>query len=246
MRHADVRLCFVGSFAFYLGYRFFYTREFDLENFPLENWLDNKKWFFMKLLVDGTRTDSDFTKPMNPASYSNPVKVVLGHLGIPSNHWLHLGRQIGPKLLEFLEELNEDIRMLGNWDPKIQETNYSTKLPWRPMRKIAGHVKADGMFYLPRGIRRPSDALMKKTPFGVFVMHHLPYVEQNVSEGGTIGTALMFLRLMKEMGQVFLQDAAAIWLLHPERRDHPMFTLPVFCDPEWEVSLKVTTTIAQC
>ena len=48
---------------------------------------------------------------------------------IASNHWLHLRHQLGAKILEFLDELNKEIRKLGNWDPSIQETSYSTKLP---------------------------------------------------------------------------------------------------------------------
>ena len=41
---------------------------------------------------------------------------------------------------------------------------------------------------------------------------------------------------MKLLVVIFLQDVAAIWVLHPERKEHPMFSMPVFQDPEWLVS----------
>jgi hypothetical protein len=50
-------------------------------------------------------------------------------------------------------------------------------------------------------------------------------------------TAYEFLKLMKLLAVVFLQDAAAMWVLHPERKEHPIFKMPVFSDPEWPVSL---------
>jgi hypothetical protein len=49
-RHKDVSLCSVVALAFYLMFLFSVTREF--ESFTLEDWLENSKWFDIKLLVD--------------------------------------------------------------------------------------------------------------------------------------------------------------------------------------------------
>jgi hypothetical protein len=227
----------VGLLAFYLAYRFYLTNEFDESTFFLEDWLDNRKWFRIKLLVDAIRSDADRKTPMANDTYAKSIKKVCEELMIPSRHWLHLGRQLGSKILEFLEELKEEIRCLGNWDPKIQETNYSTKLPWRPMRKLAGFTTGNNMYFNPRSTVEPPESLFEKTAFGRFSTAK-EYVEQKIqNDNADCWTAFEFLKLMKLLGVVFLQDAAAMWVLHPERREHPMFSMPVFRDPEWHVSI---------
>jgi len=50
MRHEDVNLCAVGSLAAHLNHRFHNTRKF--HDFTLEDWLDRKVWFNIKLLTD--------------------------------------------------------------------------------------------------------------------------------------------------------------------------------------------------
>jgi hypothetical protein len=246
MRHKNVNLCFVGSLAFYLGYRFYLTNEFDDSTFLVNYWLDNEKWYNIKLLVDGIRADADHEQSMKNDTYARAIKKVCADLMIPSNHWLHLGRQLGAKILEFLEELREEIRNLGNWDPKIQETSYSTKLPWRPMRKLAGFVTGNNMYYNPRTTVEPPESLLGKTPFFRF---HTPFefVEASIQNNNAdCWTAYEFLKLMKLLGVVFLQDAAAIWVLHPERKEHPMFNMPVFRDPEWPVSFCLFVVFFDC
>jgi hypothetical protein len=237
IRHKLVELCFVGSLAFYLAYRFYLTNEFDESTFLLNYWLDNKKWYKVKLLVDAVRSDADREKSMANDTYANAIKKVCADLMIASRHWLHLGRQLGAKILEFLEELKEEIKNLGNWDPSIQETSYSTKLPWRPMRKLAGFTTGNNMYYNPRSTVEPPALLIEKTPFFHFSTA-LEYVEQKIQhDNADCWTAYEFLKLMKLLGVVFLQDAAAMWVLHPERKEHPIFQLPVFLDPEWPVSI---------
>jgi uncharacterized damage-inducible protein DinB len=236
IRHKLVELCFVGSLAFYLAYRFYLTNEFDESTFLVNYWMDNSKWFKIKLLVDAVRADADRSKSMANDTYANAIKKVCTHLMIASKHWLHLGRSLGSKILEFLEELKEEIRTLGNWDPKVQETSYSTKLPWRPMRKLAGFTTGNNMNYNPRTTVEPPESLIAKTPFHRFSTA-LEYVEAKIqNDQADCWTAYEFLKLMKLMGVIFLQDAAAMWVLHPARKEHPMFSMPVFQDPEWLVS----------
>jgi hypothetical protein len=236
LRHKDVLLCFVGSLAFYLAYRFFLTNEFDEEIFMVDWWLDNKKWYNVKLLVDAS-AESNHEKPMGNSTYSSAIKKVCLRLMIASKHWLHLGRHLGAKILEFVEEVAEEIRCLGNWDPKIQETSYSTKLPWRPMRKLAGFTTGNNMYYNPRSTVEPPESLIEKTPFFRFSTP-FEFIDAKIkNDNEECWTAYEFLKLMKLLGVVFLQDAAAIWVLHPARKEHPMFSMPVFRDPEWLVSI---------
>jgi hypothetical protein len=65
-------------------YRFSVTHEF--EEFTLEDWLDNSKWFSIKLLVD--LNGGDFTKSLNNRSYADAIKMILLFLGIAAMHLL--------------------------------------------------------------------------------------------------------------------------------------------------------------
>ena len=239
MRHRLVELCSLGGFVFYLAMRFANTKEFD--SFTTEDWQDNEKWFDIKLLVDATRHDADHCKAMANNTYADAIKATLGGLNIPSNHWVHLGRTLGPKILELLEEESDDIRRLGNWNPSIQESSYSIKLPLRPMRKLAGYTTANGMYFNARTTVIPSDELKQKTPFA-FSLSILPQVKAALlnDEGATDSTgqtALAFLKFMNKCSLIFLQNAAAMLIRKPERRDHPLFRrLPCFEGPEWDVS----------
>jgi hypothetical protein len=242
MRHRLVELCSLGGLAMYLAFRFANTKEFDL--FTADDWLENKKWFDIKLLVDATRSDADHCKAMANDTYANAVKTTLRGLSIPSNHWVHLGRTLGPKILELLEEESDDIRRLGNWNPSIQESSYSIKLPLRPMRKLAGYTTANGMYFNARTTVIPSDELRMKTPFA-FAISILPQVKESLlnDEGAsdsTGQTALAFLKLMDDCATILLQDAAAMLIRKPERGDHPLFRrLECFEGAEWDVSFSV-------
>jgi hypothetical protein len=230
MRHKVVERCCVGGLAFYLAMRFHLTREF--EEFTVSDWIDNSKWFDVKLLVDATRSDSNLSESMTDQVYAKAVKSVLGELGIASSHWVHLGRVTGPKILEMLEHEADEIRTLGNWNPTMQEKCYSTKMPMRPIRAIGGFTEAGGMHYSMRTIVEATKKLMESTPYGYFFAAFISLE----GFGGSKYTAMAFLRMMMELSKIFLQDAAAMLISCPERISHPLFTLPCFQHPDWAVS----------
>jgi hypothetical protein len=133
-RHKDVSLCSVGGLAFYLIFCFSVTHE--CENFTLEDWMENSKWFDIKLLVDLQGFDNK--KSLKNQLYAKAVKTVLDYLGIPASKLVHLGRNLGAKLLEMLEEEIQLIETLGNWNPSMQGSCYLTKLPMQPIHKLVG------------------------------------------------------------------------------------------------------------
>jgi hypothetical protein len=144
-------------------YRFSVTREF--EDFSLEDWLDNSKWFDIKLLVD--LTGASFKKSMNNRSYADAIKAVLIFLGSVALHLLLLGRNLGAKILEMLEEENSAIQPMGNWNPSMQSSCcYSTKLPMQPICKLVGSTDANGMYYNPRTMVEVDESLLRLTPVG--------------------------------------------------------------------------------
>ena len=180
---------------------------------------------------------------MSNDTYSKAIKAVLNHLGIASSHWVHLGRVTGSKLLDLKEESSEEIRRLGNWNPTIHEVSYSAKLPMLPMRKIAGYTTASGMYFNPRMTIVPEKELLLMTPFA-FAFDVCEQVEELVANGNSGAyTALCFLRFLKDLATVLLQDSAAIWVLHPDRKTHPVFTLDVFATSNFAVSFVVVFVV---
>ena len=165
---------------------------------------------------------------------------MLLDLGLPISKIKHLGRGLGPKILETLENEQEGIRQLGNWNPSIQDVSYSTKLPMIPIRHAAGFHKASGMYHNPRTALIVEDsALLESTPFAPFLEAY-EFIREQVAasaEGADSPkwTALQFLEFMVQLNHVFLQDAAAILVLHPDRAVHPIFRLRCFHNEAFKV-----------
>ena len=238
-RHKDVRLCSVGGNAFYLALRFHVTREWD--NWENSDWLDNEKWYRIKYLTNmENRVDRDLKSELSSNTYSNAIKDALSSLGLPTNKLLHLGRKIGPKILELINIQSEDIRRLGNWDPRIQEKCYSTCLPMAAIRGAAGYESNNGMYWNPRAqVEVKNRSLREATPFGPLETAYEFITARNrnpaFADNEKAITAERFLKCMTCFNTAFLQDAAAMLILHPERKDHAVFKLACFRMPEFEV-----------
>jgi hypothetical protein len=174
---------------------------------------------------------------MSNDSYAKAIKKALLSLGIAALHLVHLGRNLGPKLLEMLEEESDAIRQLGNWNPSMQDSCYSTKLPMRPIRKLAGFVAANGMHYNPRTQVEVPEELARLAPIGRWAIDAFEKVEGAISDSGLPKfTAYNVLKFMVELNKTFLQDAATMMLKYPERIVNPLFRLEVFQTDEFEVS----------
>lgn len=234
-RHKNVRLCAVNGVVFYLASRFDVSKEF--EKFPLEDWMDNKKWFNIKYLTD-VRISADHTARLSDNQYANTMKEILEELDLPLDKIKHWGRKTGPKLLELEDESPDDINPLGQWNMKTQQKSYSAKLPLSIIRSIAGYDKKQ-VYFNPRTTVPVCRTLLLATPFGVFFEAY-DFVKGKVEEmlrrkkkdrpkkDDIPLTALRFLGFMKECASILVQDAAAMMILHPERSNHPLFRLECF------------------
>ena len=142
---------------------------------------------------------------------------------------------IGARILEMLEEESEAICRMGQWNPSIFDTSYSAKLPLGPMRKLAGYHSSNKMYYNPRTTCMPSEDLSRATPIGAWCYTALSDV-LDASTDGDNQTAIHTLRFFCELNKIFLQDCAAMMVLHPERQDHPVFReLSVFSTDKFQV-----------
>lgn len=210
----------------YLMLRFSITKEFHEPGF---DWTNNELWFPNKLVVDPLgKYKGDLTRIMAPTTYANAMKTVQENLGMPRGHLTHLGRNLGAKLLDRDEIPSEEIRRLGNWNPSIQESCYSTKLPMTAIRAIAGFSTGNGIYYNKRTTVDVPLELQKLTPIGEFVFDGLRTLENSDSTREK-GTASRFLQFLRSINIAFLQDIAVMKLEHPERledangRRHALF-----------------------
>jgi hypothetical protein len=230
MRHKDVRLCAVGALSFYMIYRFNVTKEFS--NLTVEDWLENKKWFDIKLLAD--TNSGDTTKEMGSDSYGSHIGKVLGRLGLPRNKLLHLGRNIGARILELLDEEDEAIRKMGQWNPSVYDNSYSSKLPMGPMRKLAGYHGNSRLYYNARTAVDPPMSLLSKTPLGwVYSVNDTLMDRHDIQDHPTL---MYVMRFFIQMNVIFVQDTTAMAVLHPERMNHPIYReFPLFSSRDWLV-----------
>ena len=222
-RHKEVNMCPIGALGFYLMYRFSTTNEFDGDRIP--DFTSNEAWFDIKLLVESNT--QDFKKSIKNTSYAQAVKAACDFHKIASNHCVHLGRVIGHKEGEMNGDDIEELRQLGNWDPKTQEKAYSNKLPMKVIRSRAGYQQADGLYFNPRTAIEPPEEL-KKLVFPWLDNARASFDAKVESEGLKRPTADAFLYFMEDLRTIILQDAAVIVELYPERASHPFFNMEVF------------------
>jgi hypothetical protein len=171
---------------------------------------------------------SDRTVEMKNDSYGDHIRKILNKLKIDCNKLLHLGRNLGSKILDLLEVESEAIRRMGQWNPNTFDNSYSSKLPLGPIRNLAGYSNSSKIYFNTRTSVDPPFELLELTPIGVWVYEALRVVNED-KDSHKYRTVVAFLEFMKELNKVFLQDAAAMLAFHPDRVHHPIFTqLEVF------------------
>jgi hypothetical protein len=227
-RHKDVNMCSYGALGFWLLYRFHCTGEMDTP----PDFTSNEDWFDIKVLVGLPNFSSSRTKGISDTTYTRQIKKALKAFNLPHKHQLHFGRREGAVDLECKQLDHEDIRRLGNWDPTIQEKAYSAKIPVTAILSAGNFTEGGGIYFNPRTVVIPPQELQDK--LFEFVDSELEAVEAANRDGSELWTALGFLRFMKRMKQVVLQDAAYIMEFHPDRINHPVFQLLVFQSEEFQ------------
>jgi hypothetical protein len=227
MRHLHANLCGIGGMGFYFLLRFKVTGEMS----PPPDFTVNKNWFYIKLLVGQNARPTTNVNPICDRQYAEVIKKVCDSLQVPACHFTHIGRVTGPPVLELEEIQPEDIRILGNWDPTTQEKVYSAKIPLRSMRPIVGFPPEKGLHWSEREMKLPDESLQQHPELWPWIEVALEAVNNaTAADGINRYTALAFLKFMKYLRIVILQDAAV--LLH-EGRTHRALQEPIFSTPEF-------------
>ncbi|KAG7357624.1 centromere DNA-binding like protein [Nitzschia inconspicua] len=173
--------------------------------------------------------------PFPLLSYAKAIKKVCKSLGITTRHFVHIGRVLGNKELKIMEDDDNLRRTLGNWDPKQNEKAYSNKLPLKTIRRKAGFREAEGLHYNSRVAVIPPTSLTDKVfpclrdSFQVFTGLSV------ISPEDDKVAATRFLHFMKVLSEVVIQDATVIFVEHPNRIHHPLFSsVEVFQSNEFQ------------
>jgi hypothetical protein len=200
---------------------------------PPPDFTNNSAWYDMKLYTDGTKTNVN--KGIRPQAYGDMMTRVFKIMNLPTKHTAHIGRTLGPKALEMLEFSQDEIRILGNWDPKTQESTYSSKLPMAPIRAMAGFRDAGGSHYNPRtAVVVPEELSKLVFPWLAESKEKLERFEAENRSSPFRETAQKFLEHLERMAEVVVQDVAVMKLLHPDRcencllMEHSLFDSDLF------------------
>ena len=122
----------------------------------------------------------------------------------------------------------------GNWGPKIQEEQNSTKILMKAIRVIAGFDLCN-LHVNPCCRCTPPDRL--KDMVWPWVDSELEqfFMAQEQDRHPHI-TAVCTLRYFAMLRVVLLQDLAVLWVSCTDRRLHPIYFHSLFKTPEWLVS----------
>jgi hypothetical protein len=146
--------------AFYMMHRIDVTGEFT--TMSVEQWTDNSERFNIKFLVDINTLDNQ--KELKSNTYGKHVKSIVQCLRLPTNKILHLGRNVGTKMLDFDEVHEGEIHRMGQWNQSVYDESYSSKLPRQAIHSLTGYDNA--MYFDTRTTVMPTIKLLQMTATG--------------------------------------------------------------------------------
>lgn len=203
-RNTDVRLCVVGSIAFYLFFRFQIKGELWPDFSPGFN------WHHIKLLRPGRGSPSE--RLLYPAQLK-AIKEVFERFNIDVNCYTHAGRKAAVQIGEIIGVEDAELRKLGHWDATRMAKHYSTGIARGAARQLAGVKSRDaGHYYLKRGQLKPPESLLKI----IFPRIEESYeMVMSLPRNKRDKAAAAFLQMMQWFREVILQDAVELKALYP-------------------------------
>jgi len=80
-----------------------------------------------------------------------------------------LGRKLGSKILDVLEEETREIKRMGQWADGVWENACYSKIPFGTIRKLAGCFATNEFYFNTGTTVKAPEALLKATPIGEWV-----------------------------------------------------------------------------
>lgn len=132
--------------------------------------------------------------------------------GITSKSKTHQGRGSAVRLAELLGVPEFDLRALARWNVTAMEGCYLSRLPRKAMRALAGFHPEQNNYFLPRNIDVP--ITLQSQIFSDVEKHEEAWKSKEY-EDRDLATA-GFLKLLKYLRTVLLQDSIFLMDLYPE------------------------------
>ncbi|XP_044715448.1 centromere DNA-binding protein complex CBF3 subunit [Hirsutella rhossiliensis] len=197
---------------------------------PPPSFRRRQDWYRIKVLV-GRDREQELSYP----TQLQETWRIFGAAGLIASKKTHLPRRVGAQDAETHGTSLAQISQAGRWNQSVLCQAYLTHLPRQFMRIVAGFSASRGL--LPR-------ACGSRTPY-VLQKQLWPWIEvgtrfeararrQCWAEGGLDDDDLAadgFLKLMRRLRIVLLQDLAVLQLRYPSL---PFFAYAPFGGPEWD------------
>ena len=233
MRHRQAEMCPIGALVLYLWYRFDVRGEW-ADARP--DFLDNKAWFFIKLLVSST--SDEVLEELDIKTYADAMQEAMDAVGVACNHRAHFGRKVMPVVLEMAEVQSELVKNLGLWSRDVHEENYSASMPLQAMRVAGGHKIERGTVFYKRG-QKPTSACGQRLRKLIFpwldyeIARVLAFNQQGLRMNSK-PTAAGYLAMLDNGHDVLLQDIA-VRMNNPDSPAHQVFRHPIFQSNDFQL-----------
>lgn len=202
------------------------------ESFP--TFETRQSWYNIKLLLNNSKKATNET-PLGDDAHRAAVSKVLKSVNVRSIAITHLRRKAGSHFLQINGLSREELRIAGHWNMDVIDKHYVDTLPRAAMRLFAGFDPRINHFHIVRATIQPPESLQQMI---------FPKIEQilpslvarnDASGNNTDFAAENFLKLLKYLRVIILQDAVAMMRLGGEYGHHPLFKLPVFKTSEFNL-----------
>ncbi|KAM4057400.1 centromere DNA-binding protein complex CBF3 subunit [Hirsutella rhossiliensis] len=189
-------------------------------------------WYRIKVLV-GRDREQELSYP----TQLQETWRIFGAAGLIASKKTHLPRRVGAQDAETHGTSLAQISQAGRWNQSVLCQAYLTHLPRQFMRIVAGFSASPGDYFLARAAHEPPYVLQKQ--LWPWIEEWEPRFEARArrqcwAEGGLDDDDLAadgFLKLMRRLRIVLLQDLAVLQLRYPSL---PFFAYAPFSGPEWD------------
>ncbi|CEP13751.1 hypothetical protein [Parasitella parasitica] len=218
IRHKEVNACAFGALGFYLFQRF----HEDGEDFP--RFEDKSDQFPIKLCKG-----QDHKSSIAPSTKIDAVHRAFKLAGVKSKKLTHAGRGSGARDAEMAGASVDHIKRMGRWSLDTVENVYLPCLPCTAIRIMSEFPEQIGCYRLPRALVTPPESLLCMVFPGYDACKESGISDVN-SEHNTI-CGVGFLRLLKELRVIILQDAV---LLRQQNSKSLIWRNKIFKSQEFE------------
>ncbi|KAE8240360.1 hypothetical protein A4X13_0g7841 [Tilletia indica] len=231
IRHRNVEVCPIGALALYLFYRFDACAE------KPPDFTTRREWYDLPLLVASANPSAGISWD----TQADLLGKAFAELDITSSKLTHAMRGGGARFASAAGCSEDSIRKHGRWCGDRLMERYLTSVAITPVRALGGFSIQGGDHWLARSLREPSSDLSG----AIF-----PWVEEaeatleNKSGSDRDEAGIEFLKLLKFLRRVLLQDAVSLKALFPTLPlwQHKPFNTTTFAEFASELQNAINTT----